>query len=193
VLRVSGGAVAGIDYNAILRRLSQQNQQEQSSPIDQLQKIIGLQGGAGINTNANSVSVNPPPKPRTISRRIERGGGNYSGGSGKVVSVYGIKVDASIADNVRRMLDHARREGVNLGGGGWRSNATQWHLWRTKRHRVPVARPGSSRHERGLAIDFNEGGRSLSNRSFQWLRRNAGRYGFYNLPSERWHWSVDGR
>jgi hypothetical protein len=25
------------------------------------------------------------------------------------------------------------------------------------------------------------------------LRRNAGRYGFYNLPSERWHWSVDGR
>lgn len=26
-----------------------------------------------------------------------------------------------------------------------------------------------------------------------WLHANAGRFGFVNLPSEPWHWSVDGR
>ncbi|MDP9072547.1 MAG: hypothetical protein M3N68_14935 [Actinomycetota bacterium] len=27
---------------------------------------------------------------------------------------------------------------------------------------------------------------------FQWLAGNASRFGFYNLPSEPWHWSVNG-
>jgi D-alanyl-D-alanine carboxypeptidase len=51
-------------------------------------------------------------------------------------------------------------------------------------------------HERGLAIDFTHGGRIISSRgsaAFQWLNANASRYGFYNLPSEPWHWSVNGR
>jgi len=51
-------------------------------------------------------------------------------------------------------------------------------------------------HEQGLAIDFTHGGRIISSRSsvaFQWLIANASRYGLYNLPSEPWHWSVNGR
>lgn len=55
----------------------------------------------------------------------------------------------------------------------------------------PTARPGTSRHERGLAIDFA----NCSTRStgcYQWLAANAESFGFYNLPSEAWHWSVDG-
>ena len=28
---------------------------------------------------------------------------------------------------------------------------------------------------------------------FKWLKANAARYGFYNLPSEAWHWSTTGR
>jgi D-alanyl-D-alanine carboxypeptidase len=49
-------------------------------------------------------------------------------------------------------------------------------------------------HERGLAIDFTEGGRTLTRGSagFQWLRANAGRFGFINLQSEPWHWSTNG-
>ena len=29
--------------------------------------------------------------------------------------------------------------------------------------------------------------------AFQWLAANAPSYGFYNLWSEPWHWSIDGR
>ena len=31
-----------------------------------------------------------------------------------------------------------------------------------------------------------------SSSGFQWLRANAGRFGFRNLPSEPWHWSTNG-
>jgi D-alanyl-D-alanine carboxypeptidase len=49
-------------------------------------------------------------------------------------------------------------------------------------------------HERGLAIDFTEGGRTLTRSSagYNWLRAHAASYGFYNLPSEAWHWSTTG-
>ena len=49
-------------------------------------------------------------------------------------------------------------------------------------------------HERGLAIDFTSGGRTLTRGSaaYAWLAANAGSFGFYNLPSEPWHWSTTG-
>ena len=50
-------------------------------------------------------------------------------------------------------------------------------------------------HERGLAVDLTVGGRAITSRSspaFRWLAANAARYGFFNLPSEPWHWSVNG-
>ena len=48
------------------------------------------------------------------------------------------------------------------------------------------------------AIDFYKkgaGGRAISiggTREFRWLKRNAHRFGLYNLPSEPWHWSTNG-
>jgi len=59
----------------------------------------------------------------------------------------------------------------------------------------PTAYPGSSMHEQGLAIDFMWNGSIISSHgspAWQWLNANAGSYGFYNLPSEAWHWSVNG-
>jgi D-alanyl-D-alanine carboxypeptidase len=50
-------------------------------------------------------------------------------------------------------------------------------------------------HERGLAIDFTSSGHLIQSRrdaAYQWLARNAGRFGFKNLPSEPWHWSTTG-
>ena len=50
-------------------------------------------------------------------------------------------------------------------------------------------------HERGLAVDFTQHGRALTRESggFRWLMQNAARFGLKNLPSEPWHWSVNGR
>ncbi|MCB9372765.1 MAG: D-alanyl-D-alanine carboxypeptidase family protein [Microthrixaceae bacterium] len=123
-------------------------------------------------------------------------------GSGSTVTVGGITVDASIAGQVEAMLNAARGDGLVLTGSGWRSNTRQIQLrtingcpdvWTSSPSscRVPTAIPGTSMHERGLAIDFD----NCSYRSsacYLWLAGNASRYGFYNLPSEPWHWSING-
>lgn len=131
-------------------------------------------------------------------------------GSGSIVSVRGIRVHQSIAGSLADMLGAADAAGVPLSGGGYRDPAGQIAVRRNNcgtssyaiyempasSCRPPTARPGSSMHERGLAIDFTNGGRVISSRSsaaFQWLNANASRFGFSNLPSEPWHWSVNGR
>ena len=50
-------------------------------------------------------------------------------------------------------------------------------------------------HELGLAVDFTADGQTITSRSsaaFRWLAQHADRFGLYNLPSEPWHWSVNG-
>ncbi|MGI9597901.1 MAG: D-alanyl-D-alanine carboxypeptidase family protein [Acidimicrobiales bacterium] len=119
-------------------------------------------------------------------------------------------VHEDIADNLRRMLDAAAADGIILGGWGYRDHAAQIRL--RKSHcgtsnyavyhkpssscRPPTARPGASQHELGKAIDFTNNGRTIGTRSspaYKWLKAHAADYGFYNLPSEPWHWSVNGR
>ncbi|NLA36066.1 MAG: hypothetical protein GX868_10330 [Actinobacteria bacterium] len=128
--------------------------------------------------------------------------------SGEITTVGGIRVHNSIAGNLQSLLNAASADGINFGGGGYRDSAGQIA---TRRNNCgsssyaiyempssscspPTARPGSSMHERGLAIDFTQGGRTLTRSSagYGWLKANAAQYGFYNLPSEPWHWSTNG-
>ena len=127
----------------------------------------------------------------------------------ELTSVWGIRVHESIADKLLALLKHASRDGIRLGGGGYRSLDSQvalrrahcgtssWAVYSKPSYqcRPPTARPGASMHERGLAVDFTQNGRALwSNTSgYRWLKRHAAKYGFRNLPSEPWHWSVNGR
>ena len=127
----------------------------------------------------------------------------------ELTTVWGIQVHESIADKLLALLKAASRDGIRLGGGGYRSSQSQINLRRAHcgtsnwaiyskpsyQCRPPTARPGASMHERGLAVDFTQNGRALwSNTSgYRWLKRNASKYGFRNLPSEPWHWSVNGR
>ena len=130
-------------------------------------------------------------------------------GSGSIVSVRGIQVHKSIASQTAALLTAAENDGISLSGGGYRSSAGQIQTRRnncgTSNYAVyqmppsqcspPTARPGTSMHERGLAIDFTYQGRIINSRSspaFQWMKANAAGYGFYNLPSEPWRWSVNG-
>ena len=127
----------------------------------------------------------------------------------ELTTVWGIRVHESIADKLLALLQAASRDGIRLGGGGYRSSQSQinlrrahcgtseWAIYRKPSYqcRPPTARPGASMHERGLAIDFTQNGRALwSNTSgYRWLKRNAAKYGLRNLPSEPWHWSTNGR
>lgn len=122
-----------------------------------------------------------------------------------------ITVAGSIAGNLRSMLDAAAADGVGLCGWGWRDpqqqiqlrrehcGSSDYAIWNMPSSLCspPTARPGYSQHEVGLAVDFTcNGGGSISSRGsvcFQWLDSHASDYGFYNLPSEPWHWSTTGR
>lgn len=120
--------------------------------------------------------------------------------------VYGITVNRIVAYPFQRMIDDAAKAGVKLSGGGFRTKERQIELrtingcpdvWTAPASscRVPTAIPGRSLHELGLAIDLTADGKSISSRTspaYQWLAAHAGRYGFINLPSEPWHWSITG-
>jgi LAS superfamily LD-carboxypeptidase LdcB len=143
------------------------------------------------------------------------GGGGIAGpppaivGGGSIVSVGGIRVHQSIAGNLQRLLAAAAAAGIHFGGGGYRDPAGQiavrrancgdghYNIYQKPASQCspPTARPGTSMHEQGLAIDFTQGGRTLtrSRSGYAWLRANAASFGFYNLPSEPWHWSTNGQ
>jgi len=130
--------------------------------------------------------------------------------SSEIVNVgSGIWVHSSIADNIRRLLADAAADGVPLAGGGFRDPAGQIRVrmnncgtsnyaiyeMPASSCRPPTARPGTSMHERGLAIDFTFNGSIIGRRSgaaWNWLSANASNYGLKNLPSEPWHWSTNG-
>lgn len=165
-----------------------------------------LDGGLnGADELANQLAATPPrPPPAQVTppdvvteADIARAG-------------KGIDVHVSIVDTIRRLLADADAAGVDLAGGGYRSAAGQIATRKNNcgtsnyavyempasQCRPPTARPGRSMHEKGLAIDFTYNGsliRSRSGRGWEWLKANAANYGLKNLPSEPWHWSINGR
>ena len=103
----------------------------------------------------------------------------------------GKKVDASIAGNVQAMIQAARRDGVDLKiNSAHRSRQKQEVLYQEYLNVTGnlAARPGTSNHESGQAIDF-----ANTRGAHAWLARNAGRFGLKNLPGEPWHYSTTGR
>ena len=124
--------------------------------------------------------------------------------------VGGIEVATSIAGQVRSLLDAAAADGITLFGYGYRDifvqielrkahcGTSDYEIWDMPSWQCTpwVARPGTSMHEAGLAIDFVANGdliRSRNNAGYLWLEENAARFGLYNLPAEPWHWSTNGR
>lgn len=127
-----------------------------------------------------------------------------------LVTVRGITVHQRIGDQLRSLLDAAAADGAPLSGKGYRDineqirlrrqhcGTSDYAVWQMPASRCspPTAIPGTSMHEQGLAIDFTWGGGGIGSRDhpgYRWLAANAARYGFYNLPSKPWHWSVNGR
>lgn len=143
---------------------------------------------------------------RNVGRRSGTGSssGRVQRGSISLTTVRGITVATSIADNLTALLDAASADGVELSGWGYRNPEDQQRL--REAHcpdpenspsyacSPPTARPGHSMHERGLAVDFTQDGRTLTSGSsgYRWMRANAGTYGLRNLPGEPWHWSTNG-
>ncbi len=147
-----------------------------------------------------------------IAARNRRNSGSYSIPDNLVVKltkVRGITVNVVMADRFEGLLAAMAAKGFVLGGGGYRNPASQidlrrrncgtsdYAIWQkpASRCRPPTAPPGRSAHERGLAVDLTYNGRALRSRSskvYKTLTKIAPKFGFKNLPSEPWHWSVTG-
>lgn len=98
-----------------------------------------------------------------------------------------------------QMRDAARRDGVNIRlTDSYRTYAAQVDVARRKGIygvRQPngklglAARPGTSNHGLGRAVDVNLGASPGAN---AWLRANGARFGFRTIPREAWHWEYRG-
>ena len=81
-------------------------------------------------------------------------------------------VDIGVTDSYRSydaQVDVARRKGLYSQGG-------------------LAAKPGTSSHGYGLAVDLD-----LDSRAQSWMRTNGARFGFVeDTPREPWHWKFDG-
>ena len=161
------------------------------------------------SSGSGSGSSNTTTPPSSGSGTTTPPSGNNPYPTPALTTVNGITVASSVADRVRGLLNAASADGINLTGYGYRDfnaqialrrqncGTTQYAIWEMPPDACspPTARPGYSYHERGLAIDFMANGRFINSRSnpgFIWLAANAGRFGFYNLPSEPWHWDTRG-
>ncbi len=113
-----------------------------------------------------------------------------------------VNLNKAAADKFKAMRQAARREaGISIEaadelGGGYGSYRTQAMQTELVRRGYPAAPVGRSMHQWGLAIDFACNGKKFNSSGAtcqNWIKRNAGRFGFYNLPSEPWHYSTNGK
>ncbi len=131
------------------------------------------------------------------------------------------QIDKDVWPYLQAMLDDARAEGIDIGvWSPYRSYATQKMLFERQVKKqiangVPeenaedvaatiVARPGTSEHNTGLALDINCANHSFKEtKAYKWLQENAENYGFImryaedkqektGVIYESWHWRFVG-
>lgn len=111
-------------------------------------------------------------------------------------------VNSRVSGAWYKLIEDAKASGINFTAiSSFRSMPHQQALWNENPNTQFVARPGSSPHQAGVAIDFNNmsgkvGNATCANRAtnssagYQWLRANALKYGFKQYASEAWHWDA---
>ncbi len=116
----------------------------------------------------------------------------------------GQQVDRRIYPALQEMFDTMREEGVYpVVASGYRTEGKQRQLldekiseyeeigyswWKARREALQwVAKPGTSEHQLGIAVDINqEGTRSAAKQVYDWLDDNAHKYGFIcRYPAEK--------
>ena len=144
-----------------------------------------------------------------------------------IVSIGSAQVCRSIVENVQKLFVDAGAAGINLTiSGSWRPperqialrkqncGTTEYDIYQKPSGQCspPTAIPGTSNHEKGLALDLGVGGASFcynvpktesvqtacasANTGYKWLKANASKYGLYNnipVTKEAWHWSTNGK
>lgn len=175
--------------------------------MQMLQSLVG--GQSGLPQNANFGAQSGGASPIGTDSSATPGGsaaGSTSGASassgsagasvaspkktGEIVDVPGGRLDKAVAGAFLAMKDAAKKDGVDLQiSSSYRSRQEQEVLYAKYKAGTGnlAAKPGTSNHESGLAIDFKN-----TKGAYSWLAKNAERFGMKNLPGEPWHYSPNG-
>jgi hypothetical protein len=178
---------------------------------------LGSNGEQVFNKSTIVTGDTSGEKCPNISGEIKDGGvaDGYKGGKLVKIRLCLVKtpaggwcdVNSQIAQQTYNMFQDAKKDGLTLGGGGYRTmdeqiacgknnNCQGWPNWtKSSQCRPPTAPPGYSNHQMGLAIDVTYKGSCIGSKAseaFKWLNANAGKYGLKNYAPEPWHWSPNG-
>jgi D-alanyl-D-alanine carboxypeptidase len=91
----------------------------------------------------------------------------------------------------------AAMDGVNLQAidtyRSWEVQEVAYHSHLRGEKKANVLPPGESEHGNGLAVDVTNGHLvGPGDPEHLWLRNNAGRFGWYPISNESWHWEFRG-
>lgn len=188
--------------NAVTAQMQKELIQTLSQLVNLLQRMVGgTQAGAtaqaGPRGNRGSASTNAKAGGKNDAQGSQSTtGGRALASRGDLVEVQGKQVERQAAGAFSRMAAAARQEGVTLTiTSAFRSDEEQSRLWQqalakygsADAARKWVAPPGSSNHRTGKALDIRG-----SNGSWDWLKKNAQRFGFKNYAPEPWHYDYVG-
>lgn len=166
------------------------------STILALSAMISVCDGQDTTNNDDSSSFSatcPSDSPASV---VTTGNGTKI----KVCRVNGMIVNASIADNWYKLVQEAKSQGINLTGGGFRSAAQQialrkahcgtshYAIYQMPAHACTpdTAIPGTSAHERALAVDLN-----MTQKVYRFMHTYGPKVRIYRtVPSEWWHWEY---
>jgi D-alanyl-D-alanine carboxypeptidase len=149
-------------------------------------------------TQSNTIKINRNCKGKIVD--VRTGNGSY------------IDVCDEISEKIGLMFSDAKKDGITLSGGGYRTYQEQVVLYNQncaggrRKCEPPTASPGNSMHETGKAFDLKCDGSLITfstpyngvriastKKCFDWLTQNAYKYGLQNFKKENWHWSVNGK
>lgn len=160
---------------------------------DQEETIAGLTRAATeLEQRAATLSVTTTSK--TVPPRLsEYGNGRIPADALEPIGRGGHRLWAPAASAFMALVHAAEADGVTIGvTDSYRGYAAQVDVARRKglySRGGLAARPGTSNHGWGLALDLR-----LDATALAWMRANADRFGFVeDTPREPWHWGYHGR
>lgn len=123
---------------------------------------------------------------------------------GKYLKTYSgnCRLDSRVFPALSQLMAGAQSAAINIKLiSCYRSISEQQVLWEKTlakyngdeaQARKWTAKPGTSAHHTGRAIDFGDPTKSKANsKLYSWLLKNGARYGFYNYQPEPWHWEYN--
>lgn len=182
-----------------------------AQPVDFAQLLAGAQAGAAADAQGKPAAG---PAVSTWTGRPSSLGGSTAldaarpGRAGSATGVWangripasaltpiggGHRLAAPAAAAFAELAAAARADGVSFSvNDSYRSYEQQVEMVRRKglySEGGLAARPGTSQHGLGMAVDLELNGKAQA-----WMRANGARFGFVeDVPREPWHWTFKGR